>query len=119
MTWSGKERRRAIRVEYPYTITIHTPQASVISTYTENFSAEGIKVVMRENLRVGSLVELKIHVKENLILCKGEIRWVKDKESRYAEDLGGGKLFETGISFYEIKEEDLLIIKDCEQKTGE
>ncbi|MCK4810272.1 MAG: PilZ domain-containing protein [Candidatus Omnitrophica bacterium] len=119
MSWLGEERRRAIRVAYPYTIIIRTLQDSIFSTYTENISREGVKIIIREKLEIDSLIDLKIYVGKTPVVCKGRILWVKDKVSKYSEDLKVTGLFETGVGFYKIKEEDKLIIKNCEQKAGE
>jgi len=103
-------RRRFIRMEFPYTIHIYQPQEKAISTYTENISAGGVKVVIKKKLEISSMVDLEIYVKQKPVLCKGRIVWVKEKESNYLE---GAAFFDTGIEFNKINEEDRLAIKNC------
>jgi len=110
MNWDGRERRRAIRVKFPYTIIINTSGGDVVFTYTEDIGANGVKVVIRQRLEVNSPLELKIYIEEEPLLCKGRVAWVRERESRYLE---GTVLFDTGIEFSQIGEEERALIKSC------
>ncbi|UCC96033.1 MAG: PilZ domain-containing protein [Candidatus Omnitrophota bacterium] len=98
-----KERRRFIRARYPCRIIVHAPQKHIISTHTENISAGGIRVLIQEELKVSSIVGLEIYLREQPIACQGRVVWVVEKKSDYQRDF---IFFDTGIEFYEIKDED-------------
>ena len=110
MNWDGRERRRAIRAKFPYTIIINTSGGDVVFTYTEDIGANGVKVVIRQRLEVNSPLELEIYIEEEPLLCKGRVTWVRERESRYLE---GTVLFDTGIEFSQIGEEEKALIKSC------
>ncbi|MDD4955024.1 MAG: PilZ domain-containing protein [Candidatus Omnitrophica bacterium] len=110
MDYQGIEKRRFIRAKFPCVILIHTLHEHVITTYTENISAGGVRVVIEEKLETSSTVGLEIQIKSNTIACKGRIVWVVDKESPYKK---GVFYYDTGIEFYEIKEEGRHIISDA------
>jgi hypothetical protein len=82
----------------------------VITTYTENISAGGVRVIIDEKLELSSTVGLEMQIHNNTIICKGRIVWVVDKESPYKQ---GVLYHDTGIEFYEIKEGDRSIISNA------
>lgn len=110
MDYQGIEKRRFVRAKFPCIITIHTLHEHVITTYTENISAGGVRVIIEEKLELSSTVGLEIQINKNIIACKGRIVWVVDKESPYKK---GIIYHDTGIEFYEIKETDRRIISDA------
>jgi len=107
MDYQGIEKRRFIRAKFPCVILIHTLHEHVITTYTENISAGGVRVIIEEKLETSSTVGLEVQIKNNVVSCKGRIVWVVDKESPYKK---GIFYYDTGIEFYEIKEDDRQII---------
>lgn len=109
MDWDGRERRKFVRVKLPCEIFIHQDKNPIISTYAENISPGGVRVVIKEKLDVGSIVSLDIYaIKETPITCKGRIVWVIGKESPQSPALS---MFDVGIEFCAIKEEDVAEIK--------
>ncbi|MDD4182332.1 MAG: PilZ domain-containing protein [Candidatus Omnitrophica bacterium] len=110
MDYQGIEKRRFVRAKFPCSISIHTLHEHVITTYTENISAGGVRVVIEEKLETSSNVGLEIQINKNIIICKGRIVWVVNKESPYKK---GIFYYDTGIEFYEIKENDRRIINDA------
>ena len=104
MSWDYIERRQFVRAKLPCTITIFKPQDRIIRCHTENISAGGIRVILEERLLIPSVVTLEIHMtNEKPILCQGKIIWA------FARTLKPNKasiLFDTGIEFYEIKDQD-------------
>ncbi|MDP2922385.1 MAG: PilZ domain-containing protein [Candidatus Omnitrophota bacterium] len=107
MDYNGIDKRRFIRARFPCRISIHTLHEHAISTYTENISAGGVRVIIEEKLEISSSVSLEIELKDNLIACKGRIVWIVDKESPYHK---GVIYHDTGIEFHDIKEQDRQII---------
>lgn len=110
MDYQGIEKRRFIRAKFPCSISIHTLHEHVITTYTENISAGGVRVIIEENLEMSSTVGLEVQINNNIIVCKGRIVWVVNRESPYKKCVF---YRDTGIEFYEIKESDRCIINDA------
>ncbi|MFA5008383.1 MAG: PilZ domain-containing protein [Candidatus Omnitrophota bacterium] len=110
MDYQGMEKRRFVRAKFPCVIAIHTLHDHVITTYTENISAGGVRVVIEEKLELSSTVGLEIQICKNIIVCKGRIVWVVDRQSPYKKNI---LYHDTGIEFYEIKESDRRIISDA------
>lgn len=109
MNWDGSERRKFIRVKFPCEISVHGHKNHIISTNAENISPGGVRVIIEEKLAVGSIVSLDIYaIKEAPISCKGRVIWIITKER---PDHEGPSVFDTGIEFCEIKEEDVSKIK--------
>ncbi|MEI8349471.1 MAG: PilZ domain-containing protein [Candidatus Omnitrophota bacterium] len=109
MDYSGIEKRRFIRARFPCKIFIHPPHQHIISTYTENISAGGVRVIIEEHLDISTPVGLEVHMKDGVVHCKGRIVWVVGKESPYRK---GVTYSDTGIEFYEISESDRVLIKE-------
>jgi c-di-GMP-binding flagellar brake protein YcgR len=109
MKQNGVNRRRFIRIDFPFTIHISPSEEEAVSTYTEDISEGGVKVFIAEKLKTSSIVILAIYLKPKPIVCKGKVVWAKKRVSDFIE---GEVFFDTGIEFYEIKEEDKLLIQD-------
>ena len=113
MHYNSIEKRKFVRARFPCRISIYTSHGHVISTYTENISAGGVRVLIDENLEISSIVGLELQFNENIIVCKGRIVWVLDKESQYKSGL---VYYDTGIEFYEISDYDRGIINETIEK---
>ncbi len=109
MTWDGIDRRRFIRVEVFFPADINNAEKHKISTCVEELSEGGIKVALKEELKVSSVVDLEIYLREKPVVCKGKISWVKRVEADYLKD---GVTFQTGIEIQDVKEEDKRTIKN-------
>lgn len=110
MDYQGIEKRRFVRAKFPCIICIHTLHEHIITTYTENISAGGVRVIIEERLEASSTVGLEIQISNHIIICKGRIVWVVDRESPYKKCV---LYHDTGIEFYEIKESDRRVINDA------
>ena len=110
MVWDDLNRRKSIRVDYPFTIHIYIPEEPPISAYTENVNESGVGVTIMREVEVNSIVKLEIHTRQRLVECYGRIGWMKKRESKYVE---GRFFFDVGIEFRDIKKEDRELIKDC------
>ncbi|MDD5069416.1 MAG: PilZ domain-containing protein [Candidatus Omnitrophica bacterium] len=102
-------KRRFIRIEFPFTVHVNVPQGNIISTYVENISEGGIKVIMKEELKPSDLVDLKIYVKETPIECRGRVVWVEPRQSRFLEEV---TLYHTGIELRDVNPKDLPVLKE-------
>ena len=110
MNQDTREKRRAIRVNFPYTIVVCAPGDVKIFAYTEDISAGGVRITVREKLKLSSVVDLKIYVKKEPVVCKAKVIWIKERSSHY---LKGIALLDIGLEFCQIEEKDRAIIKNC------
>lgn len=101
------DRRRFIRVEFPFTIHIYYSKKLAISAYTEDISEGGVKVTIKEALPLGAVVELELYVRQQPITCKGKVIWLKQRSSDYFED---EKFYDTGIEFQHLAKDDQEVI---------
>jgi len=108
MQWDGINRRRFIRLNYPFTIHIYLPGKPAISTYTEDISEGGVKVTIKEDISQVAAAKLEIYLRAEPVVCEGKVQWVKERVSRYLE---GVKLYDTGIEFSQVNPADRKIIK--------
>jgi c-di-GMP-binding flagellar brake protein YcgR len=108
--WDGLNRRRFLRADFPYTIHIYSSGGKPISTYTDDISSGGVRVVTQERLNDSDIVDLKIYVGENFLRCKGKIAWVREKVNSV---LDGVKFFNAGIEFVNLSKEESDIIQLC------
>jgi len=110
MSWDGIEKRKLLRVNFNCRIVIYGPEKDTIDTVANNISEGGIGFTLTRKLEISSIVGLEIYgVQEKPIVCKGIVRWVKSIESSHWR---GRFLFNTGIQFYQIKDKDLLTVKN-------
>jgi len=106
--WDGVNRRRFIRVQYPFTVHIYLPGEQALSTYTEDISFGGIKVTMKQAIPKATLVELELYLRTDPIICKGKVSWVKQRQSQFLEDT---IIHDLGIEFSKVKAGDKKSIK--------
>lgn len=108
LIWDGVNRRRFIRVQYPFTVHIYLPGEQPISTYTEDISLGGIKVTMKQLIAKEALVDLELYLRTEPIVCKGKVSWAKQRESQFLEDT---IIHDLGIEFSKVKAGDKKSIK--------
>lgn len=109
MNWDSRERRRFVRIKFPCEITIGCPQKHIISTHAEDISAGGIRVIAKEKIEPSSIIGLDLYgIAKEPIVCKGEVKWVSAKKNPSNQNR---ILYDVGIEFCQIKEEDAAEIK--------
>lgn len=108
MSWSGAEKRRFVRANFPCKIIIHTPKENTITTKTENISAGGVRVIISEELAISSMVDLELFVNNKTISCKGRVVWMVPNKNLSPEETN---IYDTGIEFYQISPKDREAIK--------
>ncbi|MBN3040240.1 MAG: PilZ domain-containing protein [Candidatus Omnitrophica bacterium] len=101
-------RRRFIRIKFPFTIHLYIPEMMAISAYTEDISEGGVKVTIKEELKVSTETELEIYIQQEPINCRGKVIWVKQRDSKFVED---EVFFDTGIEFKNITDSEIESIK--------
>ncbi len=103
------DRRRFLRIKFPFTIHLYPIGEQPISAYAEDISTGGVKVTIHQDLKVSSLVGLEIYVKLRPVVCEGKITWINRRESDFLE---GEIFFDTGIEFQGLKPEGEEAIKE-------
>jgi c-di-GMP-binding flagellar brake protein YcgR len=107
MTWEEIDRREFPRASYPCLITVSQifGPAERILTHTQNISATGVCVVIREELSAHSVVGLEIDLMDgqDTVSCRGSICWIAKKSK---PQLGKLDRYETGIRFVNLREKD-------------
>jgi len=103
------DRRRFLRIKFPFTVHLYSTGKPPISAYTENISANGAKVTIHQELKVSSLVDLEIYVKLRPIACKGKVIWINKRESEFLE---GEIFFDIGMEFQGLKPEEEKAIEE-------
>jgi len=109
MSLDKVDRRRFLRIRFPFTIHLYPIGVQPISAYAEDISLGGVKVTTRQKFKVSSLVKMEIYVKLRPITCQGRVTWMNERESEFLE---GETLFDLGIEFQELKSEDIEAIKE-------
>jgi c-di-GMP-binding flagellar brake protein YcgR len=107
MGWDGKEKRRFVRACFPCKIIITKPEEQVIKTHTEDIGAGGVRVVIEKRLDISCLVGLEIYFGLESVKCEGRVVWVLDKRDPVSD---ASVMFDTGIEFYNISEDDRKVI---------
>lgn len=104
--WSGINRRKFPRAEYPCKITVKRKdqdKSNSLSTKTENIGTGGICVILAKDLGIFAPVEIQLDLldSQSLIECEGTIVWlVAKKQDKEAT-------FDTGIEFTNLKRKDV------------
>ncbi|MBD3246645.1 MAG: hypothetical protein GF333_06490 [Candidatus Omnitrophica bacterium] len=104
----ARERRRGKRYVYPYTVLIQG--ARPVSTYTENISEGGIRVVIRDILETGAVVGLQIFIAEQPLVCEGRVVWRREKTSTVLEST---VVQDTGIEFVHLGRNERARLAAC------
>ena len=105
-------RRRFLRVKFPFTVHVHPPSEAPISAYSEDISEGGIKVTIHKSLEISSIVGLLIYVQRDPVRCEGKVVWVKEHPSNYIDDIDEGPFFDIGMEFEDISDKDILVIRE-------
>ena len=92
------DKRRFIRAKFPFTIHIYRPNKPAITTYINDISRGGIKVITRQELEVSTVVGLAVYLKKGAgkdLLCFGKVLGMTAKEAKdslnQAEKISKGK----------------------------
>ena len=105
--WTGLNRRRFPRVNYPCLVTIRLDQGDkeAILTHTENIGVGGASIIINRNLKLFTPVEVEVDLLDegNHIICSGKIVWaIRRKVDESKKPL----FYDMGIEFSDLKEAD-------------
>lgn len=109
MNWGGYEKRRFVRGDFFCKIIISTPKQRELISHTENIAEGGVRVILEEELEVNSMVDLEIYISKMPIVGRGRVAWVVPEKNPIT---GEALLYDTGIEFFGISDEDRLVIKN-------
>ncbi len=108
MNWSGLERRKFPRVNYPCMIVIrhgHTAEPQALLTHTENVGIGGVCVVLKNAIKLFTTVEVELDLMDTThnIKCAGRVVWsVQRRSSEKAKPA----FYDTGIEFVNLSAND-------------
>jgi len=101
--WSGINRRKFPRAEYPCKITVKTKyHPDSVTSQTENIGIGGICVMLPKDLGIFAPVEIQLDLLDGqpVVACDGTIVWiVKSKKDENPD-------YDTGVEFTNLKSED-------------
>ncbi|OGX36287.1 MAG: hypothetical protein A3C36_03085 [Omnitrophica WOR_2 bacterium RIFCSPHIGHO2_02_FULL_52_10] len=113
-SWEGLNRRKFPRANYPCLVVIRNQDApddgehdknSTILTHTDNIGVGGVCVILKQDLKMFSPVELELDLLDlgDHIRCNGKVVW----NIRHQNE-GGEKpnFYDIGIEFVDISGQD-------------
>ncbi len=107
--WEGLNRRKFPRVNYPCLVVIRSDDESdknnIILTHTDNVGIGGVCVVLKQDVKMFSEVELELDLLDlgEHICCRGKVVWNVQRQREAAEK---PLFFDIGIEFLNITPED-------------
>ena len=108
--WEGLNRRKFPRVSYPCLVVIRNnsdfdEKNNVILTHTDNVGVGGVCVVLKQNVKMFSEVELELDLLDfgEHICCTGKVVWNVQRKSEAEEK---PLFYDIGIEFINIAEDD-------------
>ena len=107
--WEGLNRRKFPRVSYPCLVVIRNNdddgKNNVILTHTNNVGVGGICVILKQNVKMFSEVELELDLLDlgEHICCNGKVVWNVQRKNESPEK---PLFFDIGIEFLNIQNED-------------
>ena len=101
--WRGIDKRHFPRANYPCKITVkRKDNPDVLTAQTENIGVGGICIIISKDLGIFAPVEIELDLLDGneIIRCDGAAVWIVGKKQE--KDM----IFDTGIEFTNLKEED-------------
>lgn len=126
--WDGLNRRRFPRVIYPCLVVIQNTdggEKEVILTHTENIGIGGVCLILKQDIKMFTVVELELDLLDlgNHIKCRGKVVWNVRRKS----DAPNKPLFyDIGLEFIDVddNEQERLeriiqrLVKNVEETTS-
>ena len=105
--WDGLDRRKFPRVFYPCLVVLKSSAGdkNVILTHTENIGTGGICVILKQNIRIFSPVDVELDLLDlgNHIKCRGKVVWNVQRQS----DASAKPMFyDIGVEFEDLGSKD-------------
>ncbi|MFT7538779.1 MAG: Tfp pilus assembly protein PilZ [Lysobacterales bacterium] len=105
--WDGLNRRKFPRVNYPCLVVLRDTdqEAGILLTHTENIGIGGVCVILKQNVKMFSLVDLELDLLDlgDHIKCEGKVVWnVQRKMDESKKPL----YYDVGIEFEVVDEKN-------------
>ncbi len=123
-SWEGLNRRRFPRVKYPCLVTFWCEsedgsegEKEIFLTHTENLGTGGSAIVCHKRFKLFSSLDLEIDLldMQDHVRCKGKVVWIVQHKD---PDVRRPLVYDIGIEFQEIREEDVQRISKIVQRLG-
>ena len=106
--WDGLNRRRFPRVIYPCLVVIQNNEGSgkdIILTHTENVGIGGVCLILKQDIKMFTVVELELDLLDlgNHIKCQGKVVW---SIRRSSQEKKKPLFFDTGVEFVNLPATD-------------
>ncbi len=103
MSWDGRNRRKFPRVLFPCLIKIRGGKEGkdAILTHTENLSTGGVRVILKNGVAMGSVIEVEIDLMDigEHLHCRGIVVW---SEQRKSSEEFKPDFYDIGIEFASV-----------------
>lgn len=106
--WDGLNRRRFPRVVYPCLVVIENNEAGgkdIILTHTENIGIGGVCLILKQNIKMFTVVDLELDLLDlgNHIKCQGKVVW---NVLREPDAKNKPMFYDIGLEFVDVKDEE-------------
>ena len=106
--WDGLNRRRFPRVIYPCLVVIQNKEGGdkdIILTHTENIGIGGVCLILKQDIKMFTVVELELDLLDlgNHIKCLGKIVW---NVQRKTDAKNKPMFYDIGIEFMDAKDDE-------------
>jgi Tfp pilus assembly protein PilZ len=111
----GIEKRKFPRASIACKLsTVFGERLLVFNAHTENIGEGGIRVILGERLNITTNVDIELFLLEQEIpiRCKGEVVWASEMKPEAINP----RLFDTGIKFIEINDQNKEAIRKVVQE---
>ena len=113
--WQGLNKRQFPRIKYPCLIVIRNgsddnDKNDTVLTHTDNVGVGGVCVALKKAVKMFSVIEIELDLLDlgDHICCKGKVVWNVESEEN---DKTTPPLFDVGIEFVDIKNEDQMRLR--------
>ena len=116
--WDGLNRRKFPRVNYPCLVVIRkgtSEDKDVFLTHTENIGVGGVCVILKQDLKMFSPVDLELDLMDlgNHIKCRGKVVWnVQRSMNQTKKPL----FYDIGIEFEDLDDEERARLQEVVQR---
>ena len=112
--WDGQERRQATRVGTNFTVkyTLSKKQNVILKAQTKDLSSSGMRLLINEKLDKGTLLSLEFDIPDTPVVVKAEGRVVWESGDFADRDEEGKRVFQAGVQFTQMSENDRNCLSD-------
>jgi len=113
--WQGLNKRQFPRMKYPCLIVLRNDndeddKNNMVLTHTDNVGVGGVCIALKQAVKMFSIVDIELDLLDlgDHIRCKGKVVWNVESEKSGTTT---PRLFDVGIEFTDIKDEDQLRLR--------